>query len=406
MENKANGILVAKIALVFIMLVVAFLGGFGLGKIDLYSTPSTSNIYDNKTANTNSNPSSYKGQDLTLLWEVWDKLDENYIESDLDNQKLLYGAVKGLVAGLDDQYTAFLDPEDTKNFLDASQGKFEGIGTTLTQQAEFVAIESPIDDAPAQKAGLKAGDIVLSIDGEDTQGQSVHEVASKIRGEAGTKVTLKLFRPSTDKQFEVTIIRAQIDIDNIVLKSSDNGIAEIKIYKFTEDSVEAFNDQWDNVVDQVLKSNPKGIIVDLRNNPGGYVSAVEYVLNDFLPKGKIIFIEESRQGKQEKFKVIRNGRLTDIPMVVLVNDGSASASEIFAGAIQDHNRGKIIGLKTVGKGVEQRLLNMSDGSILQVVFQRWLTPNGKNISHDDPIIPDIIEEDTDKQMQIAKQQLN
>ena len=233
------------------------------------------------------------------------------------------------------------------------------------------------------------------------ENKTVYEVVALIRGPAGTKVVLKLYRPATKKELEVTIIRGSIDIENASYVSLNDKIAEIKVYKFTEADVNAFNVLWDKAVNEVISSNAKGVVIDLRNNPGGYVSSVEYALGEFFPQNTVVFMEESKSGVRVEHKVNRNGKLLNIPVVVLVNEGSASASEIFAGAIQDLGRGKIVGTTTVGKGVEQKVLPLSDGSLLQVVFQKWLTPKGNNINKKEPITPDYIIEDLEQQNQKA-----
>ena len=383
--------------LAFLLIVTIFITGFYIGKaaVSLNAsntvTPSDYVLVGDKKA-------TFKGIDVDLLWEVWNYLESDYINKTLDGESLLYGAAKGLVHGLDDPYSSLLTPEETAAYFSANKGEFEGIGATLKQEGDYTAIESPIDDSPAQKAGLLANDIILEVDGKSTRGQSVFQTASIIRGNAGTDVTLKIYRNSTDKEFTVTITRQKIDIDNISLQELENDIVKIKIYKFTEETVAAFNSQWDVIVEKILaKPNVKGIVVDLRNNPGGYVNSVEYVLGEFLQKGQVVFLEQDRNGKSIEHKVQRTGKFLDVPMVVIVNAGSASASEIFAGALQDNARAKVIGTETVGKGVEQKLLTLSDGSTLQLVFQKWLTPGGKNITKESPIKPDEVVEDYDQQ---------
>ncbi|MCA9383336.1 S41 family peptidase [Candidatus Dojkabacteria bacterium] len=390
-----------KLLLWFIVFIGVFLVGFFVGKIDLEQIVTNKDSSRPDYIVNGDLKESYNEVDVNILWEVWRKLEEEYIEPDIDGQQLLYGAAKGLVDGLDDRYTTFLDPQETEEYFSSNKGEFEGIGATLKQDGDYVAVESPLDGSPAEKAGLQPNDIILEVDGEDISGVNVYEAAATIRGEAGTEVALTIYRPSDSSQFEVNITRGKIDLDNIVFSELEDGIVEIKIYKFTEESVEAFNRQWDGVVEQTLAADPNGIVIDLRNNPGGYVAAVEYVLGEFLEKGEITFMEEDKFGNREVYEVSRTGKLTDIPIVVIVNEGSASASEIFAGAIQDHNRGQIIGMPTVGKGVEQRLISLSDGSTLQVVFQKWLTPKGTNISSEDPIHPDVEIEDRDEQDQKA-----
>lgn len=395
-----------KVLLWLIIFVFVFISGFFLGDFKDELSKKVG-LKSNEVEYTLSGDlkKEYESVDVDLLWEIWGYLESQYIDRSVDGQALLYGAAKGLVSGLDDPYTSYLTPEETQQYFSSNKGEFEGIGATLKMEGDLVAVESPIDGAPAQKAGIKAGDIILTVDGDDVQGLSVVQVASEIRGEAGTNVVIGIYRPDGDERLEITVERSKIDLDNIELRKIENGVAEVKIYKFTEESVEAFNSSWDNIVEQMLAKDVNKVIIDLRNNPGGYVNSVEYVLGEFLKKGQVVFKEEDRNGKIEEFKVARNGKFTDVELVVLVNGGSASASEIFAGAIQDHGRGKIIGQGTVGKGVEQKLITLSDGSTLQLTFQRWLTPNGKNISADDPISPDIEVEEYDAQTDKAYEEL-
>lgn len=390
MNNDAKGVI--KYIVIFLLVSGFFVIGFFTGRFDYArSAVSTSNnqyslIGDLKHAKNNVS--------VDILWETWAQLDKEYINSNLDGQKLIYGAVKGLISSLDDPYTAFLTPTEGIEYQKSNKGEYEGIGATLKQVDNYVAIESPIDNTPAQKAGLLAGDVILEVDHNSMENKTIFEVVGLIRGQADTQVVLKLFRATTNKDFEVTITRGNIDIDNVSYKQLENNNSEIKVYKFTEADVNAFNTLWDKSIDQVISSKAKGVVVDLRNNPGGYVSAVEYALGEFFPKGTVVFMEESKNGVRVEHKVNRDGRLLNIPLVVLVNEGSASASEIFAGAIQDLNRGKVVGMPTVGKGVEQKLIPLSDGSLLQVVFQRWLTPKGNNISKKEPIQPDFKIEDS------------
>lgn len=390
MENRTEMKKLIKYIGSFLTICAIFISGFYIGRAnpDLSSNSSPEYILTGDIKN------QYQEVSVNILWETWQRLEQEYLAATkLDPQNMVYGAVKGLVSSIDDPYTAFLTPEEVAEYFKSNAGEYEGIGATLMQDGAYVKIESAVDDTPAQKSGLKAGDIILFVNDEDVYNKSVYEVVSKIRGEAGTNVKLDIFRESEQKELEFNITRAKIDIDNIALSDLGNGFYKIKIYKFTETSVEEFNRLWDSIVSDIAAKNPKGIIIDLRNNPGGYVSAVEHVLGEFLDKDKVALIEENKNGVRVEHKIDRVGRLLNVPIIVMVNGGSASASEIFAGAIQDYDRGQIIGQKTVGKGVEQKLLNLSDGSMLQVVFQRWLTPLGKNISKDDPIQPDVVLEE-------------
>ena len=382
-----------KYLLILLLGLGVYLAGFYTAKVDVF-----------KVGNVNSPGyelqgdllKSRKGVNVNLLWEVWNKLETEYIDPDyIDGQQLLYGAASGLVNGLDDRYTSFLTPEEKKEYLSGNKREFEGIGTTLAEKDDFVIIESPIDGYPAQKAGLKPNDVILKVDDEDMQGKSATEVAKKIRGEANTIVKITYYRPSDTETNEVEITRKKIDLENIEFEELESGIYKIKIYQFTDEDVASYNQKWDRIMTELAAKNPEGLVIDLRNNPGGFVDSVRHSLGEFITKDTVIFQEENRRGERTVYKVNRVGKFTNIPLVVIVNQGSASSSEIFAGAIQDNKRGVIIGTETVGKGVEQKLIDLSDGSMLQIVFQKWLTANGRNITTKEPITPDVSITDTD-----------
>lgn len=394
----------SRYLLIFIGVIFVFLAGFYTARIDVFKPltdkVSTSGITGNLIKDRN-------GVDVNLLWEVWAKLEEEYIDPEkVNGQDLLYGAANGLVEGLGDKYTTFLSPEETEEYLSGNKREFQGIGTTLAEESDLVVIESPIDGSPAQRAGLKAKDVILKVDDIDTQGKSAVEVARLIRGDANTVVSITYYRPAVNETKEIKITREKIDLDNMEVKDLGQGIFLFKVYQFTEEDVATFNREWDRNVSKILEANPKGVIVDLRNNPGGFVDAVRYAAGEFLPQDKVVFQEETRSGKRTLYKVNRDGRLLDIPMVVIVNEGSASSSEIFSGAMQDNKRAQIVGTKTVGKGVEQKLIELSDGSMLQVVFQKWLTADGRNITQEEPITPDHLVEDPQEQEQKAIELLN
>lgn len=397
MQNNANN--PAKYLLILLIAIIVFIAGFQTSKIEAFYKVGNKVTGYQVSGDLKSEKNDVK---VDLLWEVWDTLEREYIDPDeIDGQELLYGAANGLVEGLGDKYTNFLTPEEKQDYLSSNKREFQGIGTTLAEDEGAVIIETPVDGSPAQRAGLKPNDIILKVDGDDVQGKSVTEVASMIRGDANTKVRISYYRPSANETTEVEIVREVINLDILETKDLGDGITMLKIYQFTDESVEVFNREWDREISKIVNSNPKGIVIDLRNNPGGFVDAVRYTLGEFLPQGTIVFQEETRTGKRTSFKVNRSGKMQTIPLVVLVNEGSASSSEIFAGAIQDNERGKIIGTETVGKGVEQRLVNLSDGSMLQVVFQKWLTPKGRNISVEEPITPDFEEKEPEDQLEKA-----
>lgn len=341
--------------------------------------------------------------DSIYINRVLERLSSEYLGEYPDTETLTYGAIKGIVESMGDKYTSFLDPEESEAYFSSANNEFEGVGIVLGTEDSYTIVETVLEGNPADKAGLLSGDYITDVDEASVIGMSPYEVASLIRGEAGTEVKLTVYRSSTDDTLVFDVERARIDLENLDWEMLDENIAHISIYRFTEDSVRAFNQNWDSLVDEVVAAGPDSIVIDLRNNPGGYVDSVRYVAEEFLSNGEVIFAEEYRSGNIANAVDQRSGQFEDIPVVVLVNQGSASASEIFAAAIQDNNRGQVVGLETVGKGVEQKLVQLDDGSLLIVVFRRWLTPDGKNISADDPIIPDILIENTlDEDLQLNK----
>jgi len=339
--------------------------------------------------------------DLSLMWQVKDKLSENFLEKDkLDNQKMKYGAIEGMVAALDDPYTVFLPPEENKSANEDLAGEFGGVGISLGYSKDgILSVMSPLSGTPAEKAGLKSGDLILKIVDKknnvdrDTSGISLSEAVDLIRGDIGTEVTLTMYRESNSQRSEVVLKRENIEVPGVELKwleSNNKKIAWIKMSKFSEDLFT----KWDETVAEIKKEksilgqNYGGIILDLRNNPGGYLQASVVVASDFIKDG-VIVKQESIKGVSEVYNVEKNrGNLLFDKLVVLVNGGSASASEILAGALKDYNRAKLVGTKTFGKGTVQQPQDFNDGSGLHLTIAKWLLPSGKNI-HKEGILPDI-----------------
>jgi carboxyl-terminal processing protease len=320
------------------------------------------------------NKAAEKNLDFSLFWDTWEKVEQKFIDKEkLDPKKMFYGAIKGMVSSLDDPYTFFLTPEENKQSKDDLQGKFEGIGAQLGMKDNRVIVVSPLKNSPAEKAGVKAGDFINKVDGQSTKGWSLTYAVSKIRGPKGTKVKLTLERK--EKEIEVEITRAQINVPSIEI-SYEKNIAILKVSQFGENTI----DEWDKAVFEIkekwMKKEVKGMVLDLRDNPGGYLEGAVYLASEFLPMGKIVVRQESKTIANKEYKVIRQGELLEIPLVVLVNKGSASASEILAGALRDHKRAKIIGEKTFGKGSVQEALDLKEGAGLHVTVAKWILPNG------------------------------
>lgn len=332
-----------------------------------------------------------KDVEFKQFWEVWSKLKEKYYEDTVTDKQMFYGALEGLAGSMGDPYTMYFDPKEANDFQQALSGTFSGIGAEIGLRDNHVTIIAPLPETPAERAGLKSGDIIVDIDGTDATGMSVEEAVTKIRGEKGTKVVLKIYRPSTKNDpYNVEIVRETIQVKSVRVKWPEEQIAVIEVTNFNTDTKEGF----DKAVSEVLKKDPKGIILDLRNNPGGFLDTAVAMAGEWL--GDSIIVKERRQGQIiEQLRSSGNARLRGIPTVVLVNQGSASASEIVSGALQDEKAATVVGMKTFGKGSVQDYLNLSDGSALKVTIAEWLTPSGRTINKTG-LEPDVVVDRTEQ----------
>jgi len=314
--------------------------------------------------------------DFKIFWDVWDLLQQKFIHQPLDYKKMVYGAISGMVNSLDDPYTAFFDPEQSKEFMDEIEGNLEGIGAELGIKNDVLTVIAPLSGSPAEKAGLKPNDVILKINDEVATEMSLQEAVSKIRGTEGTQVKLTVLHEGDKEPKEITVTRQKITVKSVEWSLKSNNIAYIKLGYFGKDTASDFQ----NAVSQILPQNPKGIILDLRNNSGGYLDSSIDIINFFVPKGKIAAIESFSDGTKEEFKTKSNAPLENIPVIVLINNGSASASEIVAGALRDIRQIKLIGEKSFGKGTVQQLEDLKDGSSVKISIAEWLTPNGTSIN--------------------------
>lgn len=325
------------------------------------------------------------------FWDVWRLLKEKFYRQPIDEKQLFYGALEGLASGLNDPYTAYFSPHDAEEFQIALSGKFSGIGAEIGLKDDHVSVVAPLPDTPAEKAGLKAGDVIVTVDGKDTAGWSIEEAVAAIRGEKGTTVVLGIYRSSTDAPpFDVSITRDEIQIQSVRLVPRNDHIAHIVITHFNGDTRDAFND----AVDQALAKDPEGIILDMRNNPGGFLDTALYVAGEWV--GDEVVVKERRQGAIfGELRGTGKSRFKGIPTVVLVNEGSASASEIVAGALQDYGVATIVGTKTFGKGSVQDYIDLDDGSAIKITIAEWLTPKERVINEKglDPDVPVELTED-------------
>ncbi|HUD03618.1 MAG TPA: S41 family peptidase [Patescibacteria group bacterium] len=311
--------------------------------------------------------------DFTSVNEVYQALKQKY-DGQLDVNKLMDGLKKGLVEAAGDPYTTYLDSSDAKSFNEQLSGSFTGIGAELGKQGNNIVVISPIAGFPAEKAGLKAKDVIVQINGQDASGLNIDEAVQRIRGDKGTTVKLTVIRNGTDK-LDFTITRDVITIPSVTTKNLDGNIGYIQISRFAEDTASL----TDTAAKDFKAKNVKGIILDLRNDPGGYLNAAVSVSSEWLKNGQLILQEKRDSTVIQSYSAQGNGQLVGVPTVVLINEGSASASEITAGALKDDGVAKVIGVISFGKGSVQDVTNFSGGDILKVTVARWFTPSGKNI---------------------------
>ena len=386
-----------NILLLISLAVFIFGSGFKLGE---YKTRFVNIGELNKNVfNASSQPSSIgEGLDFTLFWEAWGELEKKFIEKNKINaKKMYYGAIKGMVSSLEDPYTFFLTPEENKESKDDLAGKFEGIGAQLGLQDSRIVIVAPLKNSPAQRAGIKSGDFINKLDNQATKGWTLPQAVSKIRGPKGSKVSLTLERDS--KEQDVTIVREQIKVESVELsfeKKNNQTVAYLKLNQFGDNT----NVEWDRAVEEVAakwqNGEIKGLIVDVRDNPGGYLDGSVYLASEFIPTGKLVVKQTSTTQEERSYEVKRAGKLLDIPMVVLINKGSASASEILAGALRDYKRAKLVGEKSFGKGSVQEATNLKDGAGIHITVAKWILPKGDWINAKG-IEPDISVENKTKE---------
>ncbi len=374
-----------------IFLIIAFLIGFIFGRLKFDFTPrETSLINLIKKI-----PWQEKEIDYNLFLDVLETIKTKYFKQPVSENDLFYGALKGLVSGLGDPYSVFLEPKLAKDFKTELAGTFEGIGAEIDSKKGRIIIVAPLENTPAFKAGLKPADEIYAIDGENTFGMSIDEAVRKIRGEKGTQVKLLIMRKDWEKPKEFVITRDVIRIKTVKWEMKDN-IAYLKISYFNEMTISEF----DQVVREILMRNPKGLILDLRNNPGGYLSVAIEIAGNWVGE-KIVVVEKGRDGLEKEYRSSRREKFSHLPTIVLINNGSASGSEILAGALQDYGLAKLVGEKTFGKGSVQELVEFKDGSLIKITVANWLTPKRREIQGKG-IEPDINVEMTEKDYEEGK----
>lgn len=344
--------------------------------------------------------------DLALLIDIWETLQTDYLYKDeLNKQDLLYSAIKGLLTEIDDIYTVFQEPGEAEQFINMlSTDEYEGVGMYIELIDNNIVIVSPLKDSPAEKAGLKPNDIIIGIDGESVVGESLTTVVNKIKGPKGTQVKIKILRENEEIEFEVTrdsIINSSVQYE--ILETDNNKkIGYIEISFFGNSTYQEFLDTETAVIDEEIQ----GLILDLRNNPGGYLDTAINMADEFIEESKIIVSLQFADKENQDYKATAGANLSSYKTIILINEGSASASEVLAGALQDYDLATLIGTTSFGKGTVQQLDEYTDGSIFKYTVSKWLTPNGTNIN-ETGLTPDIIVEDNetnDEQLEKALKQ--
>lgn len=351
-------------------------------------------------------PAEITNVDFSQFWTVWQKLSQSYYDkSELDPQKMLNGAISGLVQSLGDPFTVYLPPTQNEGFKQGLAGQFSGIGAELGTKDKDIIVIAPLDGTPAQRSGIKAGDTILKVDGKSTAGWTLSQAVEKIRGPKGTDVTLTVIRKDQAKETDIKITRDVITvksvsgfvrkasgfegIDKDKFKDSNANIAYIRLSQFGDGTNKDWLDLSEKIHSQIENDETFiGIILDLRNNPGGYLSDAVFIASEFLSQGQTVVIEESGTFTRRNLTVERRGRFQDAEVVVLINKGSASASEIVAGALQDHGRAKLLGETSFGKGTIQEATDFGNGAGLHVTIAKWLTPDGTWVN-ENGLEPDI-----------------
>ena len=325
------------------------------------------------------------------FWQSWEIVHEQYVDQPVDDEALMRGAISGMLEGLGDQHTSYMDPDQFNQANIPMEGEYEGIGAWVDPTAEYLTIVSPMPNSPAENAGLKPGDQIVGIDGEDMTGIDGDLVIRKVLGPAGSEVTLTIRREGLDEPFDVTLERAHIVVPSVESEMLEGNVAYVQLFNFGDKTTSELRD----ALKEVMANRPVGLVLDLRNNGGGALRTAIEVASEFIGDGVIMY-EEYGDGSRDTYSATRGGLATDIPIVVLINEGTASASEIVAGAIQDHGRGQLVGVTSFGKGSVQIWTPLdNDQGAVRVTIARWLTPDGRTI-HETGLEPDVVVELTEE----------
>lgn len=399
MNKYVRGSLIGAVAV--IMLMGSFSGGFLVGHFLPFQAGGSQPIFSSApepVPTISPQQQSTTPDDLDTLfqpfWESWNIVHEDYVDQPVNNELLMQGAIRGMMDALGDEHSSYMDP---KTFEDANAGlagEYEGIGAWVDTTADYLTIISPIPGSPAEKIGLQPGDKIVAIDGNDMTGIDAELVRQRVLGPAGTKVVLTIAREGEPETLEFTITRDKIVVKSASGEMLENDIGYVQITTFGDKTTPELR----ATLKELMAQNPKGLVIDLRNNGGGYLQTAVEVASEFINNGVILY-EQYGDGRRTTYQALKNGQATEIPLVVLINEGTASASEIVAGAIQDYGRGKLVGVTSYGKGSVQNWVPLSNNEgAVRVTIAKWLTPDERTINGEG-LQPDVVVEVTDEQRQ-------
>jgi carboxyl-terminal processing protease len=380
------------LATIIILFILSYQRGFENGKKDASFAEEPFPI--DQTTVINKDESEKFSIDFSLFWRTWDLLKEKYVDSNqLDSKKLFYGAIQGMLAATGDPYTTFFTPEENKKFNEDITGSFEGLGVEIGMKNNILTVIAPLEGTPAEKAGLRAGDKIIKIGDKITADMTIDAAVDLMRGPKGTEIKLTILRDGQEETQDITVKRDVISVKSVKSEIKNGNIGYIKISTFGDNTLREFNSAMNSVVSQ----KPIALILDLRNNPGGYLDTAVDIASRMLPKGKTVVIEESQDKKQKVLTSQGGDVLSGMKTVVLINEGSASASEILAGALKENRENiTLVGKKSFGKGSVQELINLPGNTAAKITVAKWLTPKGnqineKGISPDEEI--DLLSDD-------------
>jgi len=384
-QTQGKGKKVGVIIGLIVFFVVGFYSGMTYG-VRAYVSSDSGEVDISKVLNLYSKSRSSE-VDFDQFWEVWDDVKARYVNQPVDDVDLFYGALEGLVQGLDDPYSMYMPPVEAEEFAKDLSGEFEGIGAEIGIESGQLTIISPLPSSPAEQAGVLPGDKIYAIDGEETFDMTLQQAVQKIRGEGGTTVVLTISHNGFDSIEDVSVVRDTISVPTVDWERRDDGIVYLRVSFFNETTWTEF----DKAVRAIMKDRPEGIVLDLRRNPGGFLQTSVDVASEWVEQG-VIAREQHSDGQEDVFRSKGKHRFAGIDTVVLVDGGTASGSEIVAGALQDHGLATLVGVQTFGKGSVQDLQPFSDGSALKLTIARWLTPDSRQINGEG-IGPDVIVEE-------------